>query len=82
MYNIIDHANHDAGVLLYVVDTYEEMWTLAGRMGSRAICLEDMNTYIKDGRGSWRLMPRSSGGSSEAMNNTLDSGVLEQLVLS
>ena len=53
MYRIVDHADHDAGIKSYVVDTYEEISTLSGDMGSEAYCLEDSRTYIKDGDGQW-----------------------------
>jgi hypothetical protein len=56
MYNIIDHADHDAGVKEYVVDTINEVASLPGSMGSTALCLEDMSLYIKDGQGVWRKM--------------------------
>lgn len=56
MYNIIDHADHDAGVKEYVVDTINEITSLSGSMGSTALCLEDMSLYIKDGQGVWRKM--------------------------
>ena len=49
MYNIIDHADHDAGVKEYVVDTIKEIDTLSGSMGSTALCLENMTFYIKNG---------------------------------
>lgn len=54
MYNIIDHADHDAGVKEYVVDTIAELEELPGSMGSLAYCFEDKKFYIKDGHGNWR----------------------------
>ena len=54
MYNIIDHADHDASVKEYIVDTVAELENLPGAMGSSAFCLEDKSIYIKDGSGSWR----------------------------
>jgi hypothetical protein len=54
MYNVIDHADHNAGVKEYVVDTVAELISLPGDMGSMAFCFEDMKFYIKDGKGNWR----------------------------
>lgn len=54
MYNVIDHADHNAGIKEYVVDTIAEMNNLAGDMGSICLCLEDMKYYIKDGQDNWR----------------------------
>lgn len=54
MYNIVDYADHDAGVKEYVVDTIAEIASLPGSMGSTAFCLEDKNLYMKDGQGVWR----------------------------
>lgn len=59
MYNIIDYADHDAGIKEYVVDTIAEMTKLSGGMGSIAFCFEDMTFYIKDSVGNWRKMMRS-----------------------
>lgn len=56
MYNIIDHADHDAGVKEYVVDTIAEIAELPGAMGSTALCLEDMGLYIKNGKGEWKKL--------------------------
>jgi hypothetical protein len=56
MYNIIDHADHNAGIKEYVVDTIAEMAELSGGMGSIAFCFEDMKFYIKDSAGNWRKM--------------------------
>lgn len=56
MYNIIDHADHDAGIKEYVVDTFAEMAELPGSMGSIAFCIEDKKFYIKDGQDEWRQM--------------------------
>lgn len=54
MYNILDHSDHNAGIKEYVVDTYAEVETLPGDMGSTALCLENKKIYIKDGKGNWR----------------------------
>jgi hypothetical protein len=56
MYNVIDHADYNAGVKEYVVDTIAEMEKLPGDMGSMAYCFEDKKFYIKDGEGNWRVM--------------------------
>jgi hypothetical protein len=56
MYNIIDYADHNAGIKEYVVDTIAEMAELSGGMGSIAFCFEDMKFYIKDSAGNWRKM--------------------------
>ena len=53
MYNVIDHADHNAGVKEYVVDTIAEMEKLPGDMGSSAFCIEDKSFYIKSGSGEW-----------------------------
>lgn len=57
MYKVIDHADHDAGVKEYVVDTIAELGELPGSMGSVAFCFEDMKFYIRDGQGGWRQIP-------------------------
>lgn len=56
MYSIIDHADNDAGIKDFVVDTIDEIASLPGSMGSTALCLEDMCFYIRDGKGVWRKM--------------------------
>ena len=54
MYNIVDHADHNAGVKEYAVDTIAELQKLPGDMGSTAFVFEDMSFYMKDGKGEWR----------------------------
>jgi hypothetical protein len=56
MYNIIDHADYNAGVKEYVVDTIAELQELPGDMGSSAFVFEDMKFYLKDGQGNWRMV--------------------------
>lgn len=56
MYKVIDHADHDAGVKEFVVDTIAEMQDLPAGMGSQAFCFEDKKFYIKDGNGVWHLI--------------------------
>lgn len=53
MYNVIDHADHNAGIKEYVVDTVAELQELPGDMGSSAFCFEDKKFYIKNGNGIW-----------------------------
>ena len=54
MYKVIGHADYDAGVKDYAVDTIAELAEVPGSMGSTAFVFEDMNFYMKDGQGIWR----------------------------
>lgn len=56
MYNIIDHADYNAGIKEYVVDTIAELQELPGDMGSSAFVFENMKFYLKDGQGEWRMI--------------------------
>jgi hypothetical protein len=49
MYKVIDHADYNAGIKEYVVDTMAELESLSGDMGSSAFCFETMKFYLKDG---------------------------------
>jgi hypothetical protein len=49
MYKVIDHADYNAGIKEYVVDTMAELQSLSGDMGSSAFCFETMKFYLKDG---------------------------------
>ena len=53
MYNVIDHADANAGVKEYAVDTVAELMVLPGDMGSSAFCFEDKSFYMKNGKGEW-----------------------------
>ena len=53
MYNVIDYADHNAGVKEYVVDTVAELQELPGDMGSSAFCFEDKSFYLKKSDGTW-----------------------------
>ena len=54
MYKVTDHADFDAGVKEYAVDTIAELAELTGSMGSTAFVFEDLSFYMKDGQGVWR----------------------------
>lgn len=62
MYNILNYANHNAGIREYIVDTIKELELLSCLMGSSALVLEDMNLYLKDGEEKWKKVALSSGG--------------------
>lgn len=78
MYNIIDHADHDAGIKQYVVDTIKETMELPGSMGSTALCLEDMSLYIRDGKGNWRKLTLNTVATATSV---LGKGAIGQIIL-